>query len=201
MAVVTLMANDEAAMTEIAETNLNLACGLPGAETLDVPFYLRKLGVWARLSRLRPSAVADLRRSPSDFEFSCQIRNADSGHRSATQSGSPLRPRARRELLCSRSAHPVHSRSLDGHGGTCVTMPILYIAIGRRLGYPLYLVQAREHFFVRWEEPGTPAIQYRSDHAGLYAPRRRTFLSLAQADTRRRDPPGLFLRNLTPGRR
>ena len=34
-------------------------------------------------------------------------------------------------------------------------MPILYIAIGRRLGYPLYLVQAREHFFgAGWEETG-----------------------------------------------
>ena len=38
---------------------------------------------------------------------------------------------------------------LDGHGGTCVTMPVLYVAIGRRLGYPLFLVQAREHFLER----------------------------------------------------
>ena len=43
---------------------------------------------------------------------------------------------------------------LTGHGGTCVTMPVLYIAIGRRLGYPLYLVQAKEHWFVRWEGQG-----------------------------------------------
>ncbi len=33
-------------------------------------------------------------------------------------------------------------------------MPVLYVAVGRQLDYPLYLVQAREHFFVRWEEPG-----------------------------------------------
>ncbi len=30
---------------------------------------------------------------------------------------------------------------LTGHGGTCVTMPVLYTAIGRRLGY---LVEDRE---------------------------------------------------------
>ena len=33
-------------------------------------------------------------------------------------------------------------------------MPILYIAIGRRLGYPLKLVHAHGHDFVRWDEPG-----------------------------------------------
>jgi transglutaminase superfamily protein len=41
---------------------------------------------------------------------------------------------------------------LDGSGGTCVSIPVLYVAIGRRLGYPLYLVEAKGHLFVRWEE-------------------------------------------------
>ena len=43
---------------------------------------------------------------------------------------------------------------LNGHGGTCVTMPVLYVAIGRRLGYPLKLVEAYQHLFVRWDEAG-----------------------------------------------
>jgi hypothetical protein len=42
---------------------------------------------------------------------------------------------------------------LNGHGGTCVTMPVLYIAIGRRLGYPLYLVETELHYFARWDDP------------------------------------------------
>jgi len=30
-------------------------------------------------------------------------------------------------------------------------MPVLYIAIGRRLGYPLKLVTTKSHLFIRWE--------------------------------------------------
>lgn len=35
--------------------------------------------------------------------------------------------------------------------GTCSSMPVLYIAIGRRLGYPLKLVTTKAHLFVRWD--------------------------------------------------
>ena len=37
--------------------------------------------------------------------------------------------------------------------GTCSSMPVLYIAIGRRLGYPLKLVTTKSHLFIRWESP------------------------------------------------
>ncbi len=43
---------------------------------------------------------------------------------------------------------------LTGHGGTCVTMPVLYTAIGRRLGFPLKLVMAKQHSFCRWDGDG-----------------------------------------------
>ena len=36
-------------MTDTAELNLNLARGLPGAETLDVEQYLARLDAWVRL--------------------------------------------------------------------------------------------------------------------------------------------------------
>src|SRR5436190_6820345 len=38
--------------------------------------------------------------------------------------------------------------------GTCSSMPVLYVAIGRDLGYPLYLVTTKGHLFVRWEGRG-----------------------------------------------
>jgi hypothetical protein len=31
-------------------------------------------------------------------------------------------------------------------------MPVLYIAVGRELGYPLKLVTAKNHLFIRWED-------------------------------------------------
>ena len=36
--------------------------------------------------------------------------------------------------------------------GTCSSMPVLYVAVGRRLGYPLKLVSAKGHLFFRWED-------------------------------------------------
>lgn len=38
--------------------------------------------------------------------------------------------------------------------GTCSSLPVLYVAIGRELGYPLKLVTTKAHLFVRWEGPG-----------------------------------------------
>ncbi|HEY5915489.1 MAG TPA: transglutaminase family protein [Verrucomicrobiae bacterium] len=67
-----------------------------------------------------------------------------------------------------RKAGPAESRMDDGffgdpaavflHGllgperkGTCSSMPVLYVAVGRQLGYPLKLVTTKGHLFVRWE--------------------------------------------------
>lgn len=35
--------------------------------------------------------------------------------------------------------------------GTCSSIPVLYAALGRRLGYPLKLVTTKGHLFLRWE--------------------------------------------------
>lgn len=36
--------------------------------------------------------------------------------------------------------------------GTCASMPVLLVAVGRRLGYPLKLVGAKGHLFFRWDD-------------------------------------------------
>lgn len=49
----------------------------------------------------------------------------------------------------------------DTPGGTCATMPVLYVAVGRRLGYPLKLATTQSHIFARWdgETSNNPAWQ------------------------------------------
>ena len=42
---------------------------------------------------------------------------------------------------------------LGGNGGTCASMPVLYTAVGRRLGWPMKMVHARAHLFCRWDDP------------------------------------------------
>jgi Transglutaminase-like superfamily len=38
--------------------------------------------------------------------------------------------------------------------GSCVSMPLIYLVIGQRLGLPVHLVTIGRHYFIRWEEPG-----------------------------------------------
>lgn len=42
----------------------------------------------------------------------------------------------------------------DRRTGSCASMPVLYTAIARRLGYPVTLSNAKEHLFVRWDRGG-----------------------------------------------
>ncbi|MEX0936828.1 MAG: hypothetical protein WDZ59_03130 [Pirellulales bacterium] len=41
----------------------------------------------------------------------------------------------------------------SANGGTCSSLPVAFAAIGRRLGYPVRLVHAKAHLFVRWDDP------------------------------------------------
>gem|GEM_PF-2223502 len=38
--------------------------------------------------------------------------------------------------------------------GSCVSMPLIYVVIGQRLGLPVHLVHVGKHTFARWQEPG-----------------------------------------------
>lgn len=38
--------------------------------------------------------------------------------------------------------------------GSCVSMPLIYLVIGQRLGVPVHLVAIGRHYFIRWEEQG-----------------------------------------------
>jgi hypothetical protein len=38
--------------------------------------------------------------------------------------------------------------------GTCSSLPVLYVTVARRLGYPVKLVATKGHLFVRWEGKG-----------------------------------------------
>lgn len=42
---------------------------------------------------------------------------------------------------------------LDTKKGSCVSMPLLYLAVSQRLGYPIYPVCAPQHIFLRYVDP------------------------------------------------
>jgi regulator of sirC expression with transglutaminase-like and TPR domain len=148
--------DEELAARDIAETNLQCALGLPGAEDLDIFACLKKLDAWAQLVRQNTETWWPMFiKSPQDFDSSAAhfrmmalvtVLQRDLGvlYNLSFSEGEYNGTDSRNLFI-----HGI----LSGHGGTCVTMPVLYAAIGRRLGYPLKLVQTKEHIFVRWDDP------------------------------------------------
>lgn len=55
------------------------------------------------------------------------------------------------------NARKIQNRYLNGiistKKGACVTMPLLYLAVAQRLGYPVYPVSVPQHFILRYVDP------------------------------------------------
>ena len=142
---------------DIAEMNLLCAVDLPGAENLDIDHCLSKLDQWAGKARAEtqrhayrvqdPRFAERYKGSVSRFraEFLLQVLQEDCGVHYNMDRVENIDFRRSQDLF-------LHGLIGDGNGGTCVSMPVLYVAVGRRLGYPLKLVRTKEHVFCRWED-------------------------------------------------
>lgn len=151
------MSAAELEKVDIAAMNLLCAKGLPGAENLDVRATLATLDDWAArvgrdTERYHPRFLqnpAANNNSEADFRMLSLITvlQLDLGVRYNPSRIDAPDFRNSKDLF-------IHGMVASDNGGTCVSMPVLYVAVGRRLGYPLKLVLAREHTFVRWEGKG-----------------------------------------------
>jgi hypothetical protein len=130
------------AKIDIAVVNLCCAKGLPGAENLDVPACLRTLDAWTEgVRRFVRDSIGDYQRSPDEY-------GRQRGFFKFLSMASLLKhPRGGVELRYQPTAAG-NTRMLDSrddliHGlltrrlGTCASFPVLFVAIGRRLGWPI----------------------------------------------------------------
>lgn len=151
------MPPDELTGVDIALMNLLCAQGLPGGENLDVPAVLKQLDEWAarcppeierHLYRAKDPQYADLFQGSENrvrIYLMVQVLQEDLGVRyNPERIYTPDFTDARDVFI--------HGMLPGANGGTCASMPVLYTAIARRLGYPVKLVQAREHLFCRWDD-------------------------------------------------
>jgi hypothetical protein len=153
---------------DIAAINLLAAKGLPGSEKLDVEKALKTLDLWATwVKRETDRHLYKFKQSPESFHNSEEyfrilmmvtVLQQDFKVKYHT---SPEK-RAGIEGV-KQGDYSFYSDSKDlfihgaasydyGHQGTCASLPVLYVAIGRRLGYPLKLVTCKRHVFARWED-------------------------------------------------
>lgn len=59
---------------------------------------------------------------------------------------------------------------LDTKSGSCFTMPLLYLALAQRLGYPVYPVSAPQHLFLRYVDPKLAMQNIEATGGGGYSP-------------------------------
>lgn len=150
---------------DIARMNLLCAAGLPRFDaSFGLDQSLAKLDEMAMRVRTETERhMYRFRRDPAEFEHS-------EGFFRMTMLGVVLAEDFGVHYVHDKRGTPAEATTGDGffadsrdvflHGclgerraGTCSSLPVLYVAVGRRLGYPLTLVTTSQHLFVRWNEP------------------------------------------------
>ncbi len=155
-----LLTDEQLAPYDVAILHLACAVGLRGWELVDVAACLRWLDEAARkvksyttLNAWRLQAYPErFANSPARFKAMALITHLqrDLG---VHYNPDKIAPEAKFELQDSF----LHGIVRTG-AGTCATMPVVYAAVGRRLGYPIKLVSVRGrlgmHYFARWDGGG-----------------------------------------------
>lgn len=154
---------------DIARINLLCAEGLRGSEDLDVEYCLRTLDTWTHhVDRETKRNFHHFVEHPKEFNNSLPYYQMGMlGTVLAEDMRIQYNPEQERQLL----KEPVNSQSPEEqsaffssstdiflHGllsgkryGTCASMPFLYAAVGRRLGYPVAIAARKYHLYVRYE--------------------------------------------------
>ncbi len=161
---------------DIAALNLAAAQGLPGLDAVNVGACFDKLDDWAQ--RVKVEMLRHMYRfdqPPTEYaygnsfgRFCCyfmlQVLQQDCGV--------AYNPARKFDPEFGDPADVFVHGILDdnGAGGTCASMPIVYVAVGRRLGFPVNLVQTKEHLFFRWEDPRGTLIQWEQPKTEFWIP-------------------------------
>ena len=149
------MSDEQLAAVDVAEMHLACAVDLPGSEAIDYEGCIRKLDELAsRALRytdhcLGRSGASKFGESEAHIRMGCLVTHVWQG------AGIRYNPAKIPEDAPWELADTFIHGALFGPGGTCATLPVIYTAIGRRLGYPLKLVKGWspkwEHLFCRWD--------------------------------------------------
>ena len=151
------LSDEQLGRYDIVETHLACTVGMPAAEKIDWRRCLaeiNRLTDWVRrytehcLAHPDPANAGD---SPGMYRMRAML--------TCLWKGAKIRYNPAKipdDSVWTWEDSFLHT-ALFGEGGTCGSLPVLYTAIGRRLGYPLKLVSAWgpvwSHLFCRWDDP------------------------------------------------
>jgi hypothetical protein len=174
---------------DVAEMNLLCATGLPRSEHLDITECLATLDKWANRVRMRTnSELCRFRpnpRCPTEARYRCYMlihvlrESYGLKHYLLPTKGTGITgfgiPRGAHPRFDDSSLLFIHGLLSEARIGSCSSLPVLYAAVGRRLGYPIRLVLSVQHVLIRWEDgrekfnmEGTGPDYISSDPDGSY---------------------------------
>lgn len=200
----TRLPGDQLGRQDIALANVACAVGLPDADRIDVSLCLDRLDWYTRsVHKDTERQLPRFRRHRYDY------RNSEPYFRALVMITVLQRD-------CALRYHPwkiddtvpldtadvfIHG-ALLGAGGTCASLPVVYLAVGRRLGYPLKLVSAKtknaSHLFVRWEQPDGNSLNMEATSRGLNSDPDDYYRTGVYELTPEQERKGLFLKSMTP---
>jgi hypothetical protein len=158
------------AAEDIASVNLACAAGLPGAEQTDVAFCLAMLDAWAEQVRSETARLAgQFERDPEQFNnswvyFKILVMTTVLQEDFSVRYDPTL---IERDDFFHNAENLFLHGVVQGKGGTCSSLPPVYVAVGRRLGYPLKLVQTHSHLFARWDNDSNERFNIECTSRGL----------------------------------
>jgi hypothetical protein len=149
------MSLEELSALDIAEMNLLCAQGLPGAENLDIQKSLQIIDKWSEdvCTNVKQYKKIFLEK-PEEFHYSegefnmmmlITVLQQDCGVKYDEKQIISVNFKNSKNLF-------IHGMVDCSNGGTCASMPVLYVAVARRMNLPVKLVQAKGHLFCRWDD-------------------------------------------------
>ncbi len=131
--------------------NLAVARGLPEFASLDIDRYVRQLDAWAaEIKHDTERHYYRFAEKPEEFkhsEIEYKISWLASDINAVFKIDYDLE-----DFDAARPDNRFLNGLIDRKVGTCVSMPLLYVALGWRLGYPIKLVSVPTHLFARWDD-------------------------------------------------
>ena len=156
-----------ACLSKVPTAELNLICGsgLCPTNEADVRQCLGTIEVWAqRVQSETERHQYRFERNPAEFENSpgffrmlmlAVVLAEDYGvHNDTARKAGPADTRMDDGFFSDPRSVFLHGLLGPDRIGTCSSLPVLYVVVGRQLGYPLKLVTTKGHLFVRWEGAG-----------------------------------------------
>jgi hypothetical protein len=134
------------------EVDLAVARTIPGCESLDVAKYKKTVDEWAERVRAETDRhLYKFQQAPGEY------KNSQAYFKAlvlATVIGQDFHVGYDVESVSFDKPSDLFIHGVvDQRRGTCVSLPVMYMAIGYRLGYPIRAVTVPRHLFCRWEDP------------------------------------------------